>query len=131
MLDRARPEHAADDGRPLEQGLRLGCKVVDARRDERLQSVRDPSRLAVAAALDEHPYGLFDEERVPLGALEHLARKLGRSLTRRACELAEQLLDEQLALVLGERLELDRRRADAPSAPPRTVVQELGPCETH
>ncbi len=41
-------------------------------------------------------------------------------------ELAQQLLDELGALVLRERLELDRRRAHAASSPPGTRVEQLG-----
>ncbi len=125
MLDRALPEHPADDGRALEQGLPGRRQVVDAGRDQRLERVRDAIRAAVRAALDEHADRLLDEERVPLRALQEPLRKRRRQLAGRACELGDELLDEQLALLGGERLELDRRRAHAPSTPSRTRIEEL------
>ena len=45
MVERAALEDPADDRGPLEQRLRGRRQVVDARRDERLQRVRDPIRV--------------------------------------------------------------------------------------
>ena len=127
VLERALPEDPPDDRAALEQRLRIGREVVDAGRDERLQRVRDTIGRAVAgAALDEHADRLLDEQRVPLGAVERFLRKRLGSLSGGARELAEQLLDELGALLLRERLELDRRRAHAPAAPTRSCVEQLG-----
>ena len=84
---------------------------------------------SLRAALDEHADGLLDEERIPLGALERLPRQRPGPLPGGTGELIEELLDELRALLLGERLELDRRRAHAPAAPPGTRVEQLGPRE--
>ena len=86
-------------------------------------------RAVARAALDEHADGLLDEERVALGALDRLLRECLRPLARRAGELIEQLLDELRALLLGQRIELDRGRAHAAPAPAGARVEELGPRE--
>ena len=83
------------------------------------------SGIAVAvAALDEHPDRLLDEQRVAFGAVEKLLRQ-----RQRLVELGDERRDELLALRLGQRLELDRRRADAASSPARAHVEQLGPRE--
>ena len=100
--------------------------MVDAGGDERLEGVRDAVRRPVPRTpLDEHADRLLDEERVALGSLQHLLRERRRHLARRARELGDELLDQELALLHGQRLELDRRRADAASSPPRPGVEEL------
>ena len=130
VLERALPEHAPDDRCALEKRLPRRRQMVDARGDERLERVGDASRPAVpGAALEQHADRLLDEQRVALGPLEQLLRQRGRDLTRGSGELDDELLDEQLALVRRERLQLDRGRAHAPSAPPRPRVEQLGPGE--
>ena len=127
VLERAAPEHPADDRAALQQRLRRGIEVVDASGDERLQRVRHAVGRSVArAALDEHANRLLDEQRVALGAVERLLRQRRRPLARGSGELAQQLLDELRALLLGERLELDRRRAHAPSTPPGRASSSSG-----
>ena len=73
------------------------------------------------AALDEHADGLLDEQRVALGAVE---QALGQR--RRVREVGDDRGDELVALRLGERLELDGGRPNAPSAPPGTDVEQVG-----
>ena len=102
--------------------------MVDPGGDQRLKRVRHPVRGAAARpALDEHSDRLLDEQRVSLGPIERLLRKRGGPLARRTGELAQQLLDELRALLLGEGLQLDRRRAHAAAAPAGPRVEELGP----
>ena len=48
----------------------------------------------------------------------------------RTRELAHELLDEVGALLLGERLDLDRRRPHPASSPARPCVEQLGPRQT-
>ena len=119
--ERSRPEDAADHGSALEERLAVGREVVDTRGDERLQRVGDAVRVA---ALDEHADGLLDEQRVALGAVE---QALGQR--RRFREVGDDRGDELFALRLGERLELDGGRPNAPSSPPGTDVEEVGPGE--
>ena len=127
MLERPAPEDPPDDRPALEERLCVRRQTVDACGDEGLQRVRHTIRRAVPdAALHEHSDGLLDEQRVALGPVERLLRERTWSLAGRACELVEELLHELGALLLRERLELDRRRAHAASPPPGTGVEELG-----
>ena len=127
VLERAAPEDAPDDRSALEQRLRSGIEVVDARGDQRLQRVRHAIGRAVArSALDEHPDRLLDEQRIAFGSIERLLRQRRRPLARGSGELAQELLDELRALLLRERLELDRRRANTASTPARPRVEQLG-----
>src|SRR5919106_2090073 len=131
MLERPLPEDTASHGGALERCLARRRQVVDAGGDERLQRVGDATRATVAhSALDQHPDRLLDEERIPLGALEQLCRKSRRQLTGRTCKLDDELVDQQLALLGGQRLELDRGRPDTASAPPRSRVEQLRSRET-
>ena len=124
VRDGALPEHPSDDRSALKQRLRGRGQVVDPRRDQRLQGVRDAVGATVVSALDEHPDGLLHKEWIALGAREHLAwQRRGRR------NLLEQLLDEEEALVLGQRLELDRCRPHTAAAPAGPRVEKLGPSE--
>src|SRR5262249_40563154 len=118
LLQRALPEDAADHGCTLEEMLFLGEQRVDARGDERLDRVRDV--VAAAAALGEHPHRLLEEERIALGLRQHEL-----ALLRRQSTLAQQFVGELLALLLAERRELDRGRAEIPAAPRRAQLEEL------
>ena len=130
MLERAAPEDPSDDRASLKQRLRRGIEMVDAGGDQRLERVRNAVGRAVArSALDEHPDRLLDEERIALRAIERLLRQRRRPLTGGTGELAQELFDELRALFLRERLELDRRRANAASTPARPGVEQLGPRE--
>src|SRR5581483_9056381 len=95
-------------------------EAVDARGDERLQRVRDALG---ARVLGEHAHGLLDEERIPLRLREH------RCVVDRQLQLLGERGDELLALVRLQRLELERRRADAAAAPGRADVEQLRPRE--
>ena len=83
-----------------------------------IRSMPEPSRLR------QHPDRLLDEERVALGLLEQRAARGRRQLV-----VVEQRLDQRLRVARAERLELDRRRAHAAAAPPRSDVEQLGPRE--
>ena len=86
-----------------------------------------PGRAVARAALDEHADGLLDEEWVPLGPIERVLRQRRRPLAGSTGQLAQQLLDELRALLVRQRLELDRGRTHATSAPARTCVEQLWP----
>ena len=64
------------------------------------------------AVVDQHREHLLDEERIPLGGV----RDPGPDLRLRA-RPADEVLDQRAALVLGQRLEQDRRRVELPTAP--------------
>ena len=125
VLDRAGPERAADDRRALQSRLRLRVEPVDARGDQRLKRVRDPGRSLLFAELGDRDHDLLEEERVALGFRQQRASGLRRELF-----VPAESVDQLLAVGSAERLELDRRRADAPSAPARAHVQQLRPGET-
>src|SRR5581483_6221197 len=75
---------------------------------------------AVARTLGEHAHRLLDEQGVPLRLGKH------RAQVERDVERGGERLDELDALLLAQRLELDRRRADAAAAPRRADVEQLG-----
>ena len=102
VIHRTREEGSAHDRAALQQDLLAGRQPVDARTDQRLQSVGDPVA-AVAALLDEHADRLLDEERVALRLLEQARRDVLRDLV-----LREQRCGELFTLLARERLELDR-----------------------
>src|SRR2546421_12892993 len=110
MRDRTAPEDASDHRGALEDELLALRQAVDARGDQRLDRVGNPLR--AVAVLEEHSDGLLPEERVALGLLEQTCAHLERQLV-----LCEQRIDELLARVARERLELDGRRPHAPAAP--------------
>ncbi len=62
---------------------------------------------------------------MPSVALENLLGRSRNGFTGRSRELGEELLDEKLALLLGQRLELDRGRPHPPAAPTGTLLEEL------
>src|SRR5437660_6303049 len=115
--DRTRPEDAADHGRALQHRPLHRRQAVDARGDQRLERVRDA--LTAAILLDERADRLLDEERIAL-ALREYARDVDDHLA-----LGEERHHELHALLRGQRLELDRGRAEAAAAPRRPYVQEL------
>ena len=117
--DRALPEDPADHGGALEQPLLVPPQPVDAGRDHRLERVGDPLRRG--PALEQHPGRLLDEERVALGLLEQRLPLRGRELA-----VGEQRVEQLLALLGRERLELGRSGAEAAAAPARPDVEQLG-----
>ena len=126
VLDGALPEDPADHRRSLEQPLLVPPQAVDAGGDHRLQRVGDPLRRG--AALEEHPCRLLDEERVALGLLEQRL-----ALGRRQLPVGEQRVEQLLALLGSERLELRRGGAQAAAAPARANVEQFrtGEAEDH
>src|SRR3990170_2315234 len=131
MFEGTPPEDPPDHRRALKERLPRRREMVDPGCNQSLEGVGDAIRCAVAgSALDEHTDRLLDKEWIALGPLERLLGERRRHLARCARELREKLLDEQLALFLGERLELDRRRTDASSTPPRPRLEQLGTGET-
>ena len=130
VLERSAPEHATDHRSSLEKRLRSRVEVVDASGDERLERVRHAGRRAVArSALDEHPNRLLDEERVALCAIEHVLRQRGGRSPEAPASWPSSFSTSS-ALVLRQRLELDRGRADPPAAPAWPRVEQLRPGET-
>ena len=125
VLDRAGPEAAADYRRPLQRRLRHRVESVDARCDQRLQRVRDPGGGPLLAELGHRQHDLLEEERIAFGLGEQGAARLWRELVA-----TRERVDQLLAVGRTEGLELDRRRADAASAPVRADVEQLRPGET-
>ena len=73
--------------------------------------------VGVAAGLEQHPHRLLDEERVPLGRLEHgVALLVGERSTDSPLASAST---SRRAVVARQRLELDRGRAHVAAAPRR------------
>ena len=120
--DGAFPEDPSDHRGALQQPLLVAGQPVDARRDDRLQRVRNPLR--GRTALEQHPRRLLDEERIALGLLQQRPALGGRELV-----IGEQRVEELLALFRSERLELDRGRAQSPSTPAGPDVEQLRPRE--
>ena len=121
--DGAFPEDPADHRGALQQPLFVPGQPVDAGRDDRLQRVRNPLR--GRAALEQHPGRLLDEERIALGLLQQRPRaRRGRELV-----IGEQRIEKLLALLRGERLELDRGGAQSPTTPAGPDVEQLRPRE--
>src|SRR5581483_11086976 len=99
VLQRTAPEDAADHRATVQQRLLVRRQVVDAGRDQRLKRVRDALGQVLAAALEQHPDRLLDEERVALGLLEQVAARLGGEAV-----LRQQRLQQLLALVEPQRI---------------------------
>ncbi len=110
--------------RPIAEARWSSVRCGDGSRSMRAAisacSVSGIRSASAARPLGEHPHRLLDEERVALGLREH-----GRDVDRQL-ELGGQRGDELGALVGPQRLELERRRADAASAPRRPDVEQLG-----
>ncbi len=123
--DRPAPEHPPHERAVTEHRPRIRGQRVDARRDQRLQRVRDADGRALTL-FDEHPDRLLDEQRVALRLVEeHGPQPVGQRRTFDEC------VDELRDLGLWKRPELDRNRSSSPSAPTRPRVEKLGTCETH
>ena len=118
VFDRAGPEGATDHGGPLEHLLRDAVEPVDTRRDQRLHRVGDLLRCALLAALGDVEHDLLEEEGIAARLVEECALRPGGDRP-----VLGQRLDQRRAVGLAERLELDRRRADAASAPVRAHVE--------
>ena len=119
--DGALPEDPPDHRGTLQEPLLVAGQSIDARGDDRLQRVGD----ALRSALEQHPRGLLDEEWVALGLLQQRA-----PLGQRELMICEQGVEELLALLGRERLQLDGGGAQATPAPARTDVEQLRASET-
>src|SRR6185369_4679549 len=111
-------ENASHNGRALREPARLRRQTVDACGDQRLERVGD-SLLHPVGLLGERADGLLDEERIPLGLRQngfHVDRDI---------DLRSQLPYELRTLVVGQRPELERDRAQAATAPRRACVEQL------
>src|SRR5207247_4480073 len=107
LLDRSAPEGPADHRCALEHGLLLRRETVDAGSDQRLEGVRYPlGELGERPpfAFGKHPHRLLDEERVSLGLFQQGLESVGVEGSVR-----RKRLDQLLALLWPQRLELDRR----------------------
>ena len=134
--DRLPAEDAADHGRPLDDRALPRREPVEPSRQQRLDRRRDHGspeldvRLPAIVPLreqpvvDQHPQHLLDEERIALGRGDDLRTEIPGDV------LAEQVGDEQLALLRAERLEHDRARVGQRSRPRRHRLGELGPSRT-
>ena len=117
------------DHRPLVAGELFeprGQQRLDRRRHPQVDqwSGRHPS-VAFASqrtVIDQHREHLLDEQRCALGRGEDPIARLLRE--RRA---TEQVPDQVAALIVGERLEGDRRGVELAPAPARPLVQQLRP----
>ena len=117
--ERTLPERPADD-RCLLQELPLArFERVQPRREQRLDRAGQLGRLD-GPLLGQHPRHLLGEEWVAAGARgDHV----GRPLCVRAA--GQQRGDELARLVGAERVQEDRRRSAASTAPRRPVLKEL------
>jgi hypothetical protein len=126
------PERAADH-RCCLQGRLIGRrKHVDTGCDHVLDRVRQhervghpggrPSRArpAQGAALDQRCEHLLDEERVSLGAVEHLCGDVWRQAGREAVKHRRRLLE-------AERLKVQARAVAGRGAPSGTAAEQLRP----
>ena len=118
-LQRAAPEHPADERRGLEHALLARLQPVDSGRDQRLHAVGDAVEPLVLA---QHAGDLLDEQRVAFRPLEH-----ERPLRRRHVGPREQGVRELAALPWVERGELDRARTPDAAAPGGARVEQVRP----
>ena len=119
IVDGASVEHLALDRRPLQHEPKLGVQRVDARLQE---SVDGWWHGELAVALPGHGDHLLDEERVPA--------RCGRDALARGrvqLPLTEQVVDQDRALVVPERLEQERGRVELSATPVRPRVEQLRP----
>ena len=131
---RAHVELFAAHRRPLDHRPLVAGELLEPRGQQRLDRRRHPQvdqrscrhpPVAVASqrtVVDQHREHLLDEQRRALGRGEDPIARLVRK--RRA---TEQVPDQVAALVVGERLERDRRGVELAPAPARPLVQQLRP----
>ena len=96
-MQRPRPEHLAENGGILENGLLPRREPVEPRCDDPLQRLGQ-RKILRRAALEVELGELLGVERVALGALEQCLLDLGRQ--ERALE---DMRDEERGLPLGKR----------------------------
>ena len=110
-------EDLALDRAPLEHAALLGLEMVDAGGEQRLDGRRHDD-LGIRRVA-EHRDHLLDEEGIPAGSAEDSAAKAVVDLPAR-----EPVVDQQLAGMLGERLETEGHR------PTRSAVEKFRPSAT-
>ena len=121
--ERARPEGLAEYRRVLEQRLLFGRQEVEARGDQPLHRLRQPSVVLESASLREHARELLRVEGIASRAGEQ--RLLG---LRRQNRALEQLGDEPRGLVVRERREREGEGVRLASTPSGPTLEELRPC---
>ena len=122
---RALPERLADDRGGLQHAALRARQRVEAGREHGVD--RLGQRLGLARALLEDPVDhLLGEQRVAA----RTAGDLDRELLRNAA-LAQQRADQRAGVLLGERVEGERGRVQAPAAPPGAAVEELVARQAH
>ncbi len=113
-------EDLALDGSVADDQPFLVGEQIEAGLQQRMNGRRHDD-VAVAVALSHHRNHLLDVERVPFG---RSCDALSRALAQR--RLAEQVLDQVLALVCAQRLEQERGRVQLAAAPVGSRVEKLG-----
>jgi hypothetical protein len=121
--ERARPEGFTEDRRVLKERLLVGRQEVEARRDQPLHGLRQPSVVLESASLHEHARELLRVEGIASRAGEQ--RLLG---LRRQDRALEQLGDEPRGLVVRERREREGEGVRLASTPSGPTLEQLRPC---
>ena len=117
LQGRSAPEDAADHGRGLERGLVAALEPVDARREDRLDRIR---QLLGRAGLDEGCQQLLEKERIPLGSFDQCASRPVRELA------GNQLVEHCCGLARRQGVQPDERGVPAATAPRTAAVEQLG-----
>ena len=120
-LDGARVEDVSLDCGALDCAPFADAQLVESRCEQHLDRRGDGELLeagvAEVAAVDQHRHRLLDEERIPLGrALNPRDDALGHVHV-------EQVHEQLARLVLGERLEKDRRCVSLAATPARSQLE--------
>ena len=131
-------EHPAHDRRALDHGALVRAEAFETRRQERLDRGGDRHRREVRfrdpvtvvsreePGVDHHREGLLDEQGIALGRLRD-----PRSAVLLGGLDAHQVRDQPTALVLRERLQMDRGDVELAATPGASLIQQLRACQTH
>jgi hypothetical protein len=124
--DRSAVKASALDRGPLERGALARLEPVDAGGEKRSQRRRHADLTIRFPVSSLHGKQLLDEERVPLGHLEH-----ARAQAPRECAGLRAGVDQRVDLRLGEWLEEKELRRRSQLCPRRARFEQLGPraCE--
>jgi hypothetical protein len=102
-----------------------GKQPIDARRRRHRCDivVRDPPPLLTTkpVLVDQHAQHLFDEQRIAFGGIRDARPKALGQGTR-----PEEVLDQAVALLVGEGIELDAHRRGRGARPPGALLQQFG-----
>ncbi len=120
--ERSRPERVAHDGRVLQDRALGGRERVEPRRDQPVDRLGQGDRRDVRdrSLVREHPDELERVQRVASGAGHERPLRLGREHRPH-----EQLREQALHVVLGERRQRHRRRVRLAGAPVAPDVEQL------